>query len=203
MPAVPMMCMALAWALPVDDRLKKGKDARRLLAVLSAAMPTVTIGLGLYAGFNAKVVALLVLGAGAALGFATRRIALNNSVRAVGALSVVIMLAAMNWAIFKPMLAAGTESRRIWGQSVNQYVPPDETIYAYDPGNQIFLFYVREPLNFIVRPEQVDAAVKYLLVGDAEYVRDGLDERLRGRGYEELLRFSYRKEKDFRLLKLD
>lgn len=203
MPAVPLMCMALAWALPVDDRLKPGKDARRLLMVLSAAVPIVTIGLGLYAGFNTKVLALLVLVAGAALVFATGRIALNNSVRAVGSLSVVMMLAAMNWAIFTPMLRAGTETRRIWGHAVNEQVPPGATVYAYDPGNQIFLFYVREPLDFIVRPEQVDARVNYLLVGDAEYLRDGLEEQLRGRRKTEMLRFSYRNEKDFRLLSLE
>lgn len=203
MPVVPLYCMALTAALRADDRLTIGKDARRLVAVIAVCIPIITVVMAFVAGFNAKVICLLILGVGAAAVFGAQRIALNNSVRAVGALSVLIMLGAMNWAIFTPMLREGKESRRIWGEAINERVPEGATIYAFDPGNQIFLFYVREPVTYIVEPEQIDRDVRYLLVGDAEYQEAGLEDYLRGRQQEELLPFEYRDRGHYRLIRLE
>jgi hypothetical protein len=202
LPALPIFCLLVARVFPIEFRLSPARPTDRLLlpcAYLLIVVPIVIAAVR--AGFSWK--AAMLTACGIVLAVVLRRLHPPRS--AVGlamGFAALITLAALNFAVFQAEVREPIQSRRIWGDQINEILPPGETLYAFDPGNQIFLFYIREPLAYCVKPDEVDEDVEYLLADVDLYDALSLDERLAARNPETLLEFSYRTRGRFRLLRL-
>ena len=100
-----------------------------------------------------------------------------------------------------PRLMQRKEIRRPIGTKLNSLVPADETLYVYKPGCQDFLFYVREPLEYLVDPSQIDSRVHFLLLGEPAYQQFQEAPALAAQLGGTLHSFTYRKHGEFHLVK--
>ena len=48
--------------------------------------------------------------------------------------------------------------------AITAAIPPNESLYAVDPDYQPFLFYVRRPIVYVSRIDELPANARYLLV---------------------------------------
>lgn len=93
-----------------------------------------------------------------------KRILLNSVFRlviATGLLTSVIML---QYSAFAIPIINKYDFRRPVAAIVNKSVPGGQTIYVLKSGYQPFLFYVRQPLKYLLDYDQINDNVHYLLV---------------------------------------
>ena len=57
---------------------------------------------------------------------------------------------------------------------------------VYRSGHQSFLFYIREPLRYLVRPDQIGPEVRYLLIADKPLADQAVQDRLCSRRPDQL-----------------
>jgi len=116
-----------------------------------------------------------------------------------GSLAAVLML---QYIVFAPPILARNERRRPIAARVNSLVPTGEPLYVYRPGYLDVLFYVRQPLEYVIEPTQIDARVRFLLVRDRVYRQFQKDPALAGRFGNTLCTFPHGSGGDFRLVEL-
>jgi len=81
-------------------------------------------------------------------------------------------------------------------------VRPEETLYVYKPGYKAFLFYVREPIEYVIKHEQITPDIRYLLMKESNWQELQDCETLKSREVKTLFKFEYRHKGTFRLLEL-
>lgn len=101
-----------------------------------------------------------------------------------------------------PTIARDSEERRPFASQINTLVPEGETLYVYKPGYQAFLFYVREPMDYLVRPDQIDSSVRYLLIREETYEELAENDVFVSHSPTVLYNSTYRHKGDFLLLEL-
>jgi 4-amino-4-deoxy-L-arabinose transferase-like glycosyltransferase len=83
--------------------------------------------------------------------------------------AVVATVLTLQYVYFTMPLTQKGESQRPTAAKLNALVPDGETIYVLRPGYQLFLFYLREPMEYLLEPGQVDGRVRFLLVRKDAY----------------------------------
>jgi hypothetical protein len=81
----------------------------------------------------------------------------------------VAVVLALQYVHFALPVMQRTESRRPAAAQLNARVPKEETLYVFKPQYQSFLFYVREPLEYLIEPAQIDMHVRFLLMREDAY----------------------------------
>jgi 4-amino-4-deoxy-L-arabinose transferase-like glycosyltransferase len=203
MPAIGLESILLGWvlaeigALPDEGRLWR----RSALTGYAVTIPLAAVGL---AGVRTDLWAAIILLAAVCLTVVLiRRRGLFRTPVHLALLSAVLVAVLMlEYSLFMPRLMQRGEIRRPIGTKLNSLVPADETLYVYKPGCQDFLFYVREPLEYLVEPGQIDSRVHYLLLGDAAYQQFQAEPALAAQLGGTLHSFTYRRHGEFRLVKL-
>jgi 4-amino-4-deoxy-L-arabinose transferase-like glycosyltransferase len=170
LPALGLMSLLLGWVLaeagelPDRGRLWRGF----LLACFGAAGLAAVAG---FVGIRRDLWAAVVLCGTACLALLAvrEREAFSSPVRLAllsAALAVVLMI---QYALFAPVLMVKAEKRRPVAAEVNALVPEPNTLYVFKPGYQAFLFYLREPFEYLVEPPQIDQRVRFLLLREDAY----------------------------------
>lgn len=116
-----------------------------------------------------------------------------------GSLVVILMVQYVSFLV--PIIRNG-EVRRPIAAQINALVPDGETLYVFKPGYQAFLFYVREPMDYVVRPDQIDPGVRYLLIREEAFKKLAGSEALASRSPTVRYSSTYRHKGDFLLLEL-
>jgi hypothetical protein len=104
-----------------------------------------------------------------ALLFVRERAAFHTPVHLSVLSGLVVVVLALQYVHFAIPVMQRTESRRPAAAQLNARVPAAQTLYVFKPGYQSFLFYVREPLEYVIEPGQIDAHVRFLLMRDDAY----------------------------------
>ncbi len=202
LPALGLMSLLLGWVLaevgelPDRGRLWRGFVlACFALAGLAAVAGFVSVRRDLWAAVALCGTACLALLAVRA------RESFQSPVRLAllsAALAVVLMI---QFSLFAPVLLAKTEKRRPVAAEVNSLVPAPDTLYVFKPGYQAFLFYLREPFEYLLEPPQIDQRVRFLLVREDAWQKLKDDPVLAARQPRTLYSFAGHTF-DFRLLEL-
>jgi 4-amino-4-deoxy-L-arabinose transferase-like glycosyltransferase len=68
---------------------------------------------------------------------------------------------------------------------INRALPPNDVLYAIDPDYQPFLFYVRDPIFYVARAEELPPSARYIMVqpGNQAQSTSGAHEILRLKDY--------------------
>ena len=203
MPLYPLAAMLLGWVLSTHRR-SVWTDAIwkcAMMAILVAAC--VAAGVLLVVGdVGPGPVAAMAVAVGAA------SVAIGNQRQIVGGYRLTLLTAAAVAAAtitaiyWVTPIALRRESRRPAAAAINARVPAGETIYAFRAGYEPMLYYVREPLAYLLDPTEIDAQVRYLLLAAAAHEGGELDDRLAGGNAQTATVVSGRFGKEIRLLDL-
>lgn len=202
MPSIGLESILLGWvlaeigALPDEGRLWR----RSALTGYAVTVPLAAVGL---VGVRTDLWATIILFAAVCLTVVLlrRRGLFRTPVHLAFLCALLVAVLMLEYALFMPRLMQRKEIRRPIAATLNSLVPAGETLYAYKPGFQDFLFYVREPLEYLVEPHQIDGSVHYLLLGEPAYQKFKEDPALAAQLGETLHSFTYRHHGDFRLIK--
>jgi 4-amino-4-deoxy-L-arabinose transferase-like glycosyltransferase len=170
LPVLGLICVLLGWILAeVGELPDRGRLWRGALLVcygvapLAAAMGFFGVRMELWGAVLFCVALCLTI-------LYTRERALFHTPVHLSLLSALLVIAlALQYVYFLQPLSQKTETRRPVAAWVNSLVPQEETIYTLRPGYQTFLFYIREPMEYLLEPRQVDERVRFLLVQEDAY----------------------------------
>jgi hypothetical protein len=133
-----------------------------------------------------------------------KRMYLDNTFKLVlvtGLLTSVVML---QYAVFASSIIKRYESHRPVAVAVNEIVPAGQTIYVLKPGYQLFLFYVRPPLKYLLQDDQISDDVHYLLVEKPSFERLQTQPQFSSRSPVVIYEPSEKiRESDYRLVKMN
>ena len=204
MPAIPLFCLLLAWLLPaVPSEEKKEATNRQLLCIAAIVIAIVSLVL-LFSmemtGWGVFTLACSIIAAICLVKYKPQITGMRNTLLS---LLVVLSIGMANYGVYGGQAEMKETDSKYHGQKICELVPEDEVLFAYDQGNQIFLFYVREPLKYIVEPEQITADVHYLLIREEHFNQPEVQVKLARMNTELLYDFVYRKTRGrFLLLKI-
>ncbi|NQU75985.1 MAG: glycosyltransferase family 39 protein [Planctomycetes bacterium] len=166
MPVIPLVAILLGWILSLHtepiwtDRLWRGAV---LIFLIAASAIGIAGAIKMADGIECWLVAAGALGVtGVVLWLAP---AIVGGLRLSVATSSVTAILVLEYAVFALPIVTAVQNRRPAAAAVNAMVPSGQTVYVYRPGYQPFLFYVRQPLAYLVKPEDIDGRVRYLLLG--------------------------------------
>jgi 4-amino-4-deoxy-L-arabinose transferase-like glycosyltransferase len=170
LPVLGLMCVLLGWVLaerpelPDRGRLWRGG----LLAFYGIAIPTAAAGF-----FRARMdlwgAVLLCVAVCLAVLVVRERAVFHTPIHLSLLSAVLVIVLTLQYVHFLRPLAEKSETYRPAAAKLNALVPSEETLYVFRPGYQPFLFYVREPLEYLIEPAQIDAHVRFLLMREDAY----------------------------------
>ncbi len=168
MPVFPLASVLLGWVLSISGGAASGNRVWRNLLLASFAVSCVTAGVGLvFVTVGPAAIVISALTVCCAIASYRSRIMLDSAVRLSliqGVLSVVIVL---QYVVFVVPIQKKYEYRRPSAFAVNNIVPSHETIYAFKPGYQAFLFYIRPPIKYVFKEDDINKEVQYLILEES------------------------------------
>ena len=208
MPAIPLLCILLSRVILIYHRqMSTGYHQRMMwiLGLLYTLLPVTTVVLAIKWGvrlWTAELMGLSLVGV-AGFWWLRKRIGTGFQIMVVCGVLLGLIAANVNFALTRIRLE--DQPGRYWGRQVSDLVPADETLYVYDPGNQTLMFYLREPIRYLVEPEQIGESVRYVLVRTEQLEADAqLAHHLDTRSRKTLLGFKYKpNQPQFVLLSLN
>ncbi len=203
MPAIPLFCLLLGWLLPaVPGDFKKEYVNRQLLCMAASAITLVSLVMLFVMDKTIWGGVALAASIIAAAGLNKYKLQISGMRNTLLALLVVLSVCMANFGVYGGQVEMKETDSKHHGLKICEVLPVNSVLYAYDQGNQIFLFYVREPLEYIVEPEEITDKVKYLLIKEADFNSPEVQNMVSSRDYEVLYDFVYRKTRGkFLLLK--
>lgn len=84
------------------------------------------------------------------------------------ATAMVLVLGTVEFIAFGPALQTSGDQRRQMGESINRLVPQGETLHVYKPGCQMFMFYLRSHVDYVLSLQDLGTQGRYVLVSDKE-----------------------------------
>jgi 4-amino-4-deoxy-L-arabinose transferase-like glycosyltransferase len=165
LPALGPICVLLGWVLAeVGELPDRGRLWRGVLLVCYAVAVVTAVAGFLGAEMDVWGAVLLCVAVCLAILFVRERAAFHTPVHLSLLSAVLAIVLTLQFVHFSVPLMKRAEKRRPAAAQVNALVPKEETIYVLRPGYQSFLFYVREPMEYLLEPAQVDGRVRFLLV---------------------------------------
>lgn len=167
MPVLPLTSLVLGWGLmyyrgfEVTDRIWKS-----ILLGLFGFVSAVGVFLLVYITDKPQawlVVIITLLTCGAVFVY---RDYFRNVERLALLQSILTVLVVFQFAVFYVTYRERSVKFRPAGYAVNTIVPEDEPVHVYQPGFEPFLFYVNEPLRYVLSPEEIGPEVDYLIAED-------------------------------------
>lgn len=202
LPAMGLMSLLLGWVLGEAGELPDRGRLWRTVVLAALAVAGLTMAAGFVGVRHDLWTAVALCGTACLTLLVVReRRTFCSPVRLASLSAVVAVVVMMQYALFVPGLMARTEMRRPVAARVNALVDTSDTIYIFKPGHQAFLFYIREPLEYLVEPSQIDERVRFLLLREDAYQQLKDDPALAARRPGTLYRFAGHMS-DFRLLDL-
>ncbi len=165
LPIFGLMSILLGWVLAeVGELPDRGRMWRGgLLACYGVAALTGAVGF-IGARMDVWGAVLFCVAVCLAILFVRERSVFHTPVHLSVLSAVVATVLALQYVYFTMPLMQKGESRRPAAAKLNSVVPAEETLYVFKPQYQSFLFYVREPLEYLIEPAQIDAHVRFLLM---------------------------------------
>ncbi len=173
MPAYPIASFMLAWLLNQQDIY--GSVEQHWCAILKGSAPVIVISsilsllaVVIHPGMDAWRNSLLWILIPALLtaGYLWRVRPRYSLVDLVTRFTLLIGFFVFLFNQLVPIWAPEHEQRRPLAQTINQMIASDDTLYVYRPGYLAFIYYLREPMQYLVQPEQINGNVHYLLIKD-------------------------------------
>lgn len=203
MPVLGLMSVLLGWVLGLVPELPDRGRGWRSAVLVGFALAAI----GALAGvivmdhrFWPAIVAVLVICVTVIVFRERSRWQTPVLLSVLTALLVAIFM--IQYILAFPTIARDSEERRPFASQINTLVPEGETLYVYKPGYQAFLFYVREPMDYLVRPDQIDSSVRYLLIREEAYEELAESDVFVSHSPTVLYNSTYRHKGDFLLLEL-
>ena len=194
MPAIPLYCLLLGWLLPeVPGEPKKESINRQLLCIAASVIAIGSFVLLFVMDKTVWGIVALAASVIAAIGLNIYKPQIAGMRNTLLALLVVLSIGMANLGVYGGQAEMKETDSKHHGLEINKFMPEGQTLYAYDQGNQIFLFYVREPLDYIIGPKQITDDVVYLLIKEEHLKSPEVQAEMSGRSYEILYDFVYRK----------
>ena len=164
-PAWPLMAVLLGWMLAAH-RTPLATDhiwKYSLLGVLTA-VPIGVIVAAPWLGLHPAAISLAVAAAlAAAAAWKMRKKIEGGQTLVLLTVGVAAICVVWNFVQLVPYRLQ-FDTRRTSAAEVNAIVPAGQTLYVYKPGYQSFLFYVREPVRYLVAADQLAPPVRYVLM---------------------------------------
>jgi 4-amino-4-deoxy-L-arabinose transferase-like glycosyltransferase len=172
LPVLGLMCLLLGWVLAETEVLPDRGRLWRGGVLLGFGVAAGTAAAGLVA-VNAGIGPAVVLGIIVSLAVMLwrERARFHTPVHLAtlsASLGAVLML---QFPLFAPPLFRRDEICRPVSVQTKSLVPDTETVYIFDPGCQLFLFYIREPMEYLRELEQVNGHVRFLVMREDAYQR--------------------------------
>ncbi len=170
MPVIPLASLVLGWGLSyyrgfaLTDKIWKN-----ILLVFFGVATISSVVLLVWITKKPQAWLIVVVTAATCGVVLWNRKSFNNVVRLSILQSILTVLAVMQFAVFYVTYRERSESGikfRSAGYAVNTIVPEDETVYVYRPGFEPFMFYVKEPVKYVLSTEEIDDDIRYLLAED-------------------------------------
>lgn len=203
MPVLPIAALLLGQVMAVNSAFGKGEQIWKTILLGCLGISVLTSLAGTFLTVISIVKILVWIGIAAVCILIWKR---KDTITTISALvkttAIVICIFTLQYALFSPYYAKGDERRRPVGQKINDLVRPEETLYVYKPGYQAFLFYVREPIEYVIKHEQITPDIRYLLMKESNWQELQGSETLKYREVKTLFKFEYRHKGTFRLLEL-
>ena len=204
MPAIPIYCLLLGMlfsAVPSDP--KKEATNRQLLCIFASIIAIASIVFLFTMEKTAWGIFVMIASIVVAIYMNIYKSKIAGMRNTMLALLIVLSIGMANYGVYGGQAEMKETDSKGHGRKICELVPASQPIYAYDQGNQIFLFYVREPLEYIVEPKEITANVEYLLIKEVDFDTSEVQEQISGRNYDLLYDFVYRETRGrFLLLKL-
>ncbi len=208
MPALPVICLALGWAMarwenpPRLDRLWRGALIVGLVLAAAAAVWMLVVGRDVgYAPPRLRV-GLAVAGAVAAA-FALALRCRRDTLFLAGATAVMMVCAVNVMASYTAPEDYGRGRLRDNAGQIAARVPPAETTYVLRPQTHAFVFYLRPPTENLTRDDRIPPRVEYLIAREHDLERLKEEGGLGGREAKLLYEFPDTIKDGWRLVKLE
>ncbi len=202
-PCLGLMSLLLGWILSCQQQLPEGGRLWRGALLGGYVLASLATAAGFFT-VHRTLGALLVLGGAACLTvlLLRRGRAFDRPVPLTllsASLAAVLML---QYALLRPSLSNQEDSDgRFAAERVNSLVPARATIYTLPAPEATLLFFIREPLEYLRQPAQIDEGVRFLLLREEIYLQLAPGPLLAQRQPRTLCRFSGPRS-NFRLLEL-
>jgi 4-amino-4-deoxy-L-arabinose transferase-like glycosyltransferase len=203
MPVLPIAALLLGQVMAVNPAFGKGEQIWKTILLVCLGISVLTSIVGTFLTLISIIKILVCIGIAAVCIWIWKRKDMITTISALAkTTAIVICIFTLQYALFSPYYAKGGEKRRPVGQKINDLVLPEETLYVYKPGYQAFLFYVREPIEYVTKREQITPDIRYLLMKESEWQELHEYKTLKYREVKTLFKFEYRHKETFRLLEL-
>jgi 4-amino-4-deoxy-L-arabinose transferase-like glycosyltransferase len=211
LPTFALASILLGWVLSLHKELFiSDRFWRKLVLILFVGCGVLSIAAGV-AWITGTIVptdiagsiTVIILSVSGAVYCVHFRKLINTVSKLAMATAVLVMFFVLNYAIFGMNFIKAKELHRPIGRAVAELTPQQETVYAYKPGFQTFLFYIREPLEYITHTEQIDQDIEYLMIWSDVYELIKNEGVFFGASPEELYHFSGRLDQSFVYLRLN
>ena len=203
MPVLPIAALLLGQVMAVNSAFGKGEQIWKTILLGCLGISVLTSLAGTFLTVISIVKILVCIGiAMVCIVIWKRKDMITTLSGLVKTTAIVICIFMLQYALFIPYYAKGHEKRRPVGQQINDLIGPKETLYVYKPGYQAFLFYVREPIEYVIKREQITPDIRYLLMKESNWQELQDCETLKSKEVKTLFKFEYRHKGIFRLLDL-
>jgi 4-amino-4-deoxy-L-arabinose transferase-like glycosyltransferase len=203
MPVLPIAALLLGQVMAVNPAFGTGERIWKtiLLACLAISILTSLAGAFLTEISIVKILVCIAIAA-VCVSIWKRKDVIVTVPALTKITAIVTCIVMLQYALFLPYYAKGDEKRRPVGQHINDLIGPRQTLHVYKPGFQAFLFYVREPIEYLTEPEQITPDIQYLLMKETHWQEFQNHETLKSQTVKTLFSFEYRHKGTFRLLQL-
>jgi 4-amino-4-deoxy-L-arabinose transferase-like glycosyltransferase len=205
MPAIPLAAILVGWTLSLHEEFSKEDKIWKNILLVCFLLSCLITAAGLIlvtrlpVAYTVSVITICIT-----IIVFYKRMYLDNTFKLVlvtGLLTSVVML---QYAVFASSIIKRYESHRPVAVAVNEIVPAGQTIYVLKPGYQLFLFYVRPPLKYLLQDDQISDDVHYLLVEKPSFERLQTQPQFSSRSPVVIYEPSEKiRESDYRLVKMN
>ena len=188
-------CVLAGHPIPLpSDRFWKGG----VLAASVALCGTAAAGLyWRYTGAGPWAAAATVAIAGGVWLVAAK---LQGGLRLALATAAVMAVAALQYATFySPFLPL---KFRPTAAAFNAAVPAGQRLYCYQPQKEPLMFYLREPMEYLFRPKEIDANVRYMVIRTLQLDDPKIAAGIAPRAVKNLGRYKGHKNVEYQLVQL-
>lgn len=202
LPCFPLAGMLLGWVLSLQEPSPRPQRPWKIAVLTIAALSCASVAVGLVLASHAPAAWLMFAATLATAGmlFQYRRRLLGPIPLSL-ATGIVTAIVILQYYTFTIPYGLAHELYRPTGQAISQAVPPGQTIYAYRPMKQKVMLYVRQPLKYLMRPEEIDGRVRYLVI-QASLLDEPSMRPVAARSPKVLFRYDVRTVGEYRLVEL-
>ncbi len=202
LPVFGPLSILLGWAISKHNELFRSDKAwKQVLVFLFGVVCVSAVGGLIFIKMSLGGLMTAAVSVAAGVYVVRNRKLLSSINRLAVCTGFIVVIAMLHYSAFGMEFVKSDDIHRPVAESINSMVPQRETVYIYRPGFQTFIFYIDRPVEYVLKGEQIDQNVRFLII-DYDKLMEFKDEHISPRKFNILFEFESRLYKPYVLVEL-